>query len=108
MRGAEAPTEKLRVAPAAVPPEPSEPLPDEPHAPSMPAIEALWLRCAAGIACAMGVATLLTAVSTYLMAVGTDTAAWVLYVIAGMVTVSMAAIPWYALRDLRTLIDNTE
>lgn len=112
--GAEAPTEKLRLPPvvAAEPsgpqpavPQPAGPRPAELPGPSRSAIDRIWLRCAAGIACAMGVGTLLTAVSTYLMAVGSDTVAWVLYVIAGMVTVSMVAIPWYAVRDLRTLID---
>lgn len=101
--GAEAPTEKLRVAPVAPPPEPA--LPEEPHGPNLLAIDRLWLRCAAGIACAMGIATLLTAVSTYLMAVGSDTGAWVLYFIVGVVTLAMVAIPLYALRELHTLID---
>ncbi|MGD9620953.1 MAG: DUF2561 family protein [Mycolicibacterium sp.] len=108
---AEAPTEKLRIIPpATVAAEPSgppgaDPRPAEPGAPKVPAIDRIWLRCATGIAGAMGIGTFLTAVSTYLMAVGSDTVAWVLYVIAGMVTVSMAAIPWYAVRDLRALID---
>lgn len=102
-RGADAPTEKLRVAPAVALPEPAPA--DELHSPSMHAVDQLWLRCAAGIACAMGIATLLTAVSTYLMAVGSDTVAWVLYCIAGVVTLGMAAIPWHFLRELRNLLD---
>ena len=107
VRGADAPTEKLRtVAPAAV--ESSGPIPrvlqGATAAPDAPALDRLWLRCAAGIAGAMGVATLLTAVSTYLMAVGSDTVAWVLYGLAGVVTLAMLAIPWYFVRDLRALI----
>lgn len=72
--------------------------------PEAPAIDQVWLRCAAAIACAMGVATLLTAVSTYLMAVDTDVVAWLLYGLAGVVTLGMAAIPWHFLRELRALI----
>ena len=55
----------------------------------------------------MGVATLLTAVATYVVAVDSDsdTVAWVLYGIAGAVTLGMGAIPWYVLRELRNLID---
>ena len=41
---------------------------------------------------------------TYLMAVGSDTVAWVLYGLAGVVTLAMPAIPWYFVRDLRALI----
>lgn len=117
VRGSDAPTEKLRVAPATV--DPAEPSSSSPESssrdtseaqgaaatPSLAAIDQLWLRCAAGIACAMGVAMLLTAVSTYLVASGSDTAAWVLYTIAGVVTLGMVAIPWYSLRELRNLID---
>ncbi len=107
VRGADAPTEKLRtLAPAAA--ESSGPIPRvlqrATAAPDAPALDQLWLRCAAGIAGAMGVATLLTAVSTYLMAVGSDTVAWVLYGLAGVVTLAMLAIPWYFVRDLRALI----
>jgi hypothetical protein len=43
-------------------------------------------------------------VATYLMAADSSTAAWVFYVLAGLVTVGMAAIPWFYLRELRTLL----
>ncbi|MCH9731317.1 MAG: DUF2561 family protein [Actinomycetia bacterium] len=99
---ADAPTEKLRVTPAAAS-ESDGSLAAEPHAQPAAAIDQLWLRCSAGIACAMGLATLLIAVSTYLMAVGSDTVAWVPYGIAGAITLGMVAIPWYALRELRVL-----
>lgn len=98
----DAPTEKLRVTPAAEP-EPGGSLAAEPNAQPAAAIDQLWLWCSAGIACAMGLATLLIAVSTYLMAVGSDTVAWVPYGIAGAITLGMVAIPWYALRELRIL-----
>ena len=98
---ADAPTEKLRVTPAPAS-EPEGPSPTEPNA-SLAVIDQLWLRCSVGIALAMGVATLLIAVSTYLMAVGSDTVAWVPYGIACAITLGMVAIPWYALRELRSL-----
>ncbi|HEY9264931.1 MAG TPA: DUF2561 family protein [Mycobacterium sp.] len=104
VRGAEAPTEKFR-APAVVA-EPSGPIPLVLQRPAgAAALEQLWLRSAVAIASAMGVATLLTAVSTYLMAVASDTVAWVLYGLAGVITVGMVAIPWYFLRELRALLD---
>lgn len=104
VRGAEAPTEKFR-APAVVA-EPSGPIPLVLQRPAgAAALEQLWLRSAVAIASAMGVATLLTAVSTYLMAVASDTVAWVLYGLAGVITLGMVAIPVYFLRELRTLVD---
>ncbi|MGZ8803421.1 MAG: DUF2561 family protein [Mycobacterium sp.] len=105
VRGADAPTEKFSAPAAAA--EPSGPAPKVPQraTPDEPAVDQVWLRCAAAIACAMGVATLLTAVSTYLMAVDNDTVAWILYGTAGAVTLGMAAIPWYFLRELRALAD---
>ncbi|MCV7150707.1 DUF2561 family protein [Mycolicibacterium pyrenivorans] len=104
VRGAEAPTEKFR-APAVVA-EPSGPIPLVLQRPAgAAALEQLWLRSAVAIASAMGVATLLTGVSTYLMAVASDTVAWVLYGLAGVITVGMVAIPWYFLRELRALLE---
>lgn len=109
VRGAEAPTEKFRLATPVSAAEPSGPIPRvlQPAAGTLdsPAADRLWLRSAAGLASAMGAATLLTAVSTYLMAVDTDTVAWVLYGLAGVITLGMVAIPIYFLRELRTLVD---
>jgi hypothetical protein len=93
----EAPTEKIR----AVRPAPS-PL-REPA--TSPVAEQLGLRCAASIGCAMGVATLLIGVGTYLMAIENDVVAWVLLGAAGVVTVGMIAIPVYFLRELRGALD---
>ena len=98
-RGVDAPTEKLRVAPvAAAVPEVSGPLPRA----VSPAVDRLWLRGATSIVTAIGASTLLVSVATYLMAVGNDTAAWVFHGLAGVLTVGMAAIPWYFLRELHT------
>ena len=68
-------------------------------------MDRLWLRCAVVIACAMGVALLAVGIATYLMAAGHDTAAWVAYGVAGLVTVAMPAMPWFFLRQLHELLD---
>lgn len=108
-RAVDAPTEKLRVRPA---PDtnsgrlPRVLQPSGPAAVDSPAIDRLWLRGATSLVTAIGAATLLVAVATYLTAVDSVTAAWVLYGIAGVVTVGMAAIPWYFLRELRTEVGN--
>jgi hypothetical protein len=107
-RPVDAPTEKLRVPPALDATNsgrlPRMLQPSAPAAVASPAIDRLWLRSAASIGCAMGVATLLISSATYLMAVDSDTAAWVLYGVAGVVTVGMVAIPWYFLREMRAEI----
>lgn len=109
--GAEAPTTKLRtpgtgseqmtprpgysVARANLTPTPS---------PLAVAVDQLWLRCAVLIACAMGVAMVAIGLATYLLAVDSNAAAWVFYVLAGVITVGMPAIPWFYLRQLRALL----
>jgi len=74
-------------------------------APLVAAIDQVWLRCAVLIACAIGIAMIVIGVATYLMAVESDTAAWVFFVLSGLVTLAMPAIPWFYLRELRTLLD---
>ncbi|MDT5097136.1 MAG: hypothetical protein QOC76_873 [Mycobacterium sp.] len=69
-----------------------------------PAVDRLWLRCAVATASAMGVALLAIGIATYLMAAGHDTFAWAAYVIAGLVTLAMPAIPWIYLRQLNELV----
>jgi hypothetical protein len=111
VRGAEPPTEKLRVPPtaatrrgAAGPGYPTREAIRPPPSPLMTAVDQLWLRCAVIIAVAMGVAMVAIGVATYLMAVDHNAAAWVFYVLAGLVTVAMPAIPWLYLRQLRALL----
>lgn len=70
-----------------------------------PAVDRLWLRCSLVIACAMGIALLAIGIATYLMAAGHDTFAWAVYVIAGLATLAMPAIPWIYLRQLHELLD---
>ncbi|MBB2992528.1 hypothetical protein FHR72_004029 [Mycolicibacterium iranicum] len=107
-RAVDAPTEKLRVPPPADYTN-SGRLPrilQSPGAPSVtdsPAVDRVWLRHTASLAAAMGAATLLVSVATYLLAVDREVAAWVFYGLAGVVTVGMVAIPWYFLRELRTV-----
>jgi hypothetical protein len=111
-RGVEAPTQKLRVpGPGATGTRAGGPgyAPREainaPPSPVMTAVDQLWLRCAVVIAIAMGVAMVAIGVATYLMAVENNAAAWVLYVLAGIVTVAMPAIPWFYLRQLRAMLE---
>jgi Protein of unknown function (DUF2561) len=113
VRGTEAPTEKFRALgtadPAVAAPgysSPREAIIAEPSQLTA-AVDQLWLRCAVIIACAMGIAMVLIGVATYLMAVDSITASWVFYVVAGIVTLAMPAVPWFYLRELRTLVDSS-
>jgi hypothetical protein len=109
-RAVDAPTEKLRVPPPADSTNsgrlPRILQPSGPAAVDSPAVDRIWLRSSTSIACATGVSTLLIATATYLMAVDSDTVAWVLYGLTGVVTVAMVAIPWYFLRELRGEINS--
>jgi hypothetical protein len=71
-----------------------------------PAVDRVWLRCAVVIASAIGLALLGIGIATYLMAAGHDTFAWAAYVVAGLVTLAMPAIPWIYLRQLHELVDS--
>jgi hypothetical protein len=105
VRGAEAPTEKIRIggSPAAGPGYPTREAITAPPNPLAGPIDQIWLRCAVVIAIAMGVALVAIGIATYLMAVDHDAVAWALYVLAGLVTLGMPAIPWLYLRELRAL-----
>ena len=70
-----------------------------------PAVDRVWLRCAVVIGSAIGLALLGIGIATYLMAAGHDTFAWAAYVVAGLVTLAMPAIPWIYLRQLHELVD---
>lgn len=110
-RGVEAQTEKLRVFGTSAQAGPRGPVPPSSAVPSQlgpnhppAAVEQLWLRCALVIAIAMGIAMIAIGVATYLMAAGSDTAAWALYVFVGIVTVAMPVAPWFFLRQQRELV----
>jgi Protein of unknown function (DUF2561) len=109
VRGVDAPTEKLRVPTGASGPVPVRPgyptreaISPQPD-PLASAVDQLWLRCAVVIAIAMGVATVAIGVATYLMAFDHNAVSWVFYVLAGLVTVGMPAVPVFYLRQLRAL-----
>jgi hypothetical protein len=83
------------------------------QSPSMPAklvtaVDQVWLRFAVLIACAIGIATVAIGVATYLMAIDSNAAAWVFYVLSGLVTVAMPAVPWFYLRELRALLEKPD
>lgn len=103
-RGPDAPTEKLRAA--TVTAEAGDPPPrlmrSETTDAVSPEVDQTYLRFGVTMLAVMGVATLLTGIATYLMAVDTETVAWVLYGVAGVVTVGMGAVVWYFLRELGT------
>ena len=70
-----------------------------------PAVDRVWLRCAVVIGCAVGLALLAIGIATYLMAAGHDTFSWAAYVVAGLVTLAMPAIPLFYLRQLHEVLD---
>jgi hypothetical protein len=72
--------------------------------PALPAVvDEVYLRCTTGIGCAVGAGVLAVGIGTYLMATGSDTTAWVAYGVAGLITVGMAAVPWFYLRELHAV-----
>jgi len=109
VRGTEAPTEKIRVLGGMGEPDRDAPVVRPAGAPTLvqprAVVDRLFLRGAAGIVCAIGVAMVAIGVATYLMAVDNNTAAWVLYVLAGLITLAMPAVPYYFLRELRAATD---
>jgi hypothetical protein len=68
------------------------------------AVDQIWLRSSLVTAGAIGAATTLICVGTYLMATESDTAGWVAYGLAAIVTVAMPASPWFFLRQLRDVL----
>lgn len=67
------------------------------------AAEALWLRFTLAVTCGIGIGTAAIGLATYLMATGSDVAAWCLYGVAGLVTAGIVALLIVALRQLDTL-----
>lgn len=112
-RPAEAPTEKLKVFGSTVDPyERYQPDFAQSSAsrradPLIPATELdrLWLRCTVMLAGAIGLALVGVATATYLLAVESDTAAWVGLGLAAVITVAMPAIPVTYLRQLHGAVE---
>ncbi|WKG01312.1 DUF2561 family protein [Mycolicibacterium sp. HK-90] len=67
------------------------------------AVERVWLRFILSVTCAIGVGTAAIGLATYLMATGSNVAAWCLYGVAGVVTVGIVALPIVAQRQLDTM-----
>lgn len=87
-RSVDAPTEKIRVFGTVVDPHYRAPEPVSEsglHA----AVERIWLRGAASLLGMMGLALTAVAMATYLLSVYSDTAAWTLLGVAGIVTAAM-------------------
>lgn len=102
-------TEKLRVFGSITEPgeatRPGErrPPPATPYVAAMSPenLDRMWLRFAASMAIAIGLATLAVATATYFMAVRADGSAIAALIVAGIVTVLMPIIPWRTLRLLQ-------
>lgn len=97
---AEPPTEQLSVAAATSVPSRLDSGSDNAR------IERLWSRCALVITIAMGAAMVAIGVATYLMAVDSDIASWVLYGLAAVISLAMPVAPWWYLRELRALLNS--
>ncbi|GAY15660.1 DUF2561 family protein [Mycobacterium sp. shizuoka-1] len=115
VRGTEAPTEKLKVFGSTVDPyERYQPDFAQSSAsrradPLIPATELdrLWLRCTVMLAGAIGLALVGVSTATYLLAVNSETAAWVALGLAALITVAMPAIPVTYLRQLHGAVEES-
>ncbi|CRZ13772.1 DUF2561 family protein [Mycolicibacterium neworleansense] len=66
------------------------------------AAEAVWLRFTLAVVCAIGAGTAAVGLATYLMATGSNVAAWCLYGLTGILTAGLVALLIIALRQLDT------
>jgi hypothetical protein len=72
--------------------------------PALPAVvDQVYVRCTTAIGCAVGAGVLAVGIATYLMATGSDTGAWAAYVVGGLITAGMVALPWFYLRELHAV-----
>ncbi len=104
-RTADAPTEKLRVFgvdPSA--PQEADGSADIAHVPAG-VVDRLWLRGTTSILASMGLALIAVAVATYLLAVASDTGAWVALGVAAAMTIAMPAILVMFQRWLSAAVD---
>jgi hypothetical protein len=69
------------------------------------AVDQVWLRCSVIIFSAIGAATAAIGMGTYLVATEHETASWFAYGLAGLITLAMPAVPWFYLRELRSILD---
>jgi hypothetical protein len=68
------------------------------------AVDQIWLRCSVIIFSAIGAATTVISVGTYLVATDRDTASWFAYGFAAVIALAMPAVPWFYLRQLRAVL----
>jgi len=68
-------------------------------------LDRMWLRCGLGVLTATGVAMVAVALAAYLLAVESDSGAWAALAVAAVITVAMAAIPVFYLRQLKAALD---
>lgn len=67
-------------------------------------VDQVYLRCGTSIGCAVGAGTLAVGVATYLTAGGSGSAAMAFYIITGLIVVAMPVLPWFYLRELKSVI----
>jgi hypothetical protein len=68
------------------------------------AVDQVWLRCSVIIFSAIGAATAAIGLGTYLVATDHPTASWFSYGVAGVIALAMPAVPWFYLRELRSVL----
>lgn len=68
------------------------------------AVEQVWLRCSVIIFIGVGAATAAVGLGTYLAATQSDTGSWFAYGVAALITVAIPAVPWFYLRELRSVL----
>ena len=72
--------------------------------PALPAIvDQVYVQYTTAIGCAVGAGVLAVGIATYLMATGSDTGAWAAYIVGGLITAGMVALPWFYLRELHAV-----
>lgn len=68
------------------------------------AVDQVWLRCSVIIFSAIGASTAAIGLGTYLVATEHPTSSWFAYGVAGVITLAMPAVPWFYLRELRSVL----
>ena len=69
-------------------------------------LDRMWLRCGTGVLTATGAAMVAVALAAYLLSVESDGGAWAALAVAAVITVAMAAIPVFYLRQLNAALDD--
>ena len=67
-------------------------------------VDQVFARCGLSIGCAVGAGTLAVGVATYLLATDSGSAAVAFLIIAGIITVAMPVLPWFYLRELKSVV----